>query len=75
MAGTNEILVRLSHDSAVLRLIEQNPDTGRLLWVNDSLEILEKEDNGPALTPVFALPAENEGNKPVSGEDEGLTKA
>lgn len=43
--GTDEVLVHLSHDSAVLRLIGQDPDTDRLLWVNDNLEILEVQDN------------------------------
>jgi hypothetical protein len=41
--GAHEVLVRLSHDSAILRLIEQDPDTERLIWVNDSLEILEQQ--------------------------------
>jgi hypothetical protein len=48
VAGTDEVLVRLSHDSAVLRLIEQDPDTDRLLWVNDSLEILELSEPTPS---------------------------
>jgi hypothetical protein len=69
--GTEEILVRLSHDSAVLRLIEQDPDTDRLLWVNDTLEILEAEDT-PAQIQAFALDASNEDG---TGEDEDLTKA
>jgi hypothetical protein len=67
--GTNEVLVHLSHDSAVLRLIEQDPDTDRLIWVNDSLEILAPVD-APAVKG-FALDVTNEDGK----EDEGLTKA
>lgn len=33
-------LVKLTKDSVVLRLIEENADTDRLAWVNDTLEIL-----------------------------------
>jgi hypothetical protein len=69
VSGTDEILVRLGHDSAVLRLIEQDPDTDRLLWVNDSLEILEATD--PQQIKAVALDVTNEDGK----EDEGLTKA
>jgi hypothetical protein len=66
VAGTDEVLVHLSHDSAVLRLIEQDPDTERLLWVNDTLEILEATD-----PQAVAIDVTNEDGK----EDEGLTKA
>jgi hypothetical protein len=67
--GTDEILVRLNHDSAVLRLIEQDPDTDRLLWVNDTLEILELPE---PKVQAFALDASNEDG---TGEDENITKA
>lgn len=63
-----EILVHLSHDSAVLRLIEQDPDTDRLLWVNDTLEILELPDTQ---VQAVALDASNEDGT----EDQDLTKA
>lgn len=33
--------IKLTHDSIVLRLVEQG-DTSRLVWVNDELEILER---------------------------------
>lgn len=69
VAGSDEILVHLSHDSAVLRLIEQDPDTERLLWVNDTLEILEATD--PQQIKAAALDVTNDDGK----EDEGLTKA
>ena len=65
----DEVLVRLSHDSAVLRLVEQDPDTDRLLWVNDTLEILEATD--PQELKAVALDVRNEDGK----EDEDLTKA
>jgi hypothetical protein len=66
----DEVLVKLSHDSAVLRLIGQDPDTARLLWVNDNLEILEATD--PQEIKAFTLDATNEEG---TGEDEDLTKA
>lgn len=40
--AVEEILIRLSHDSIVLRLIEQG-NYDRLVWVGDALEILEVE--------------------------------
>ena len=74
--GTDEVLVHLSHDSAVLRLITQDPDTDRLLWVNDNLEILELQDpKSPTITPVAVFDVETGGEPTESGEDEGLTKA
>jgi hypothetical protein len=69
VAGTDEVLVRLSHDSAVLRLIEQDPDTERLLWVNDTLEILEATD--PQQIKAVALDVTKEDGT----EDENFTKA
>ena len=38
---------RLSQDSAILRLIEEGR-TDRLVWVNDSLEIIAEQDETPA---------------------------
>ena len=38
--GQDEIAVRLSPDSMILRLLEQDPQTSRLIWVNEVLEIL-----------------------------------
>jgi hypothetical protein len=69
VAGTEEVLVRLSHDSAVLRLIEQDPDTDRLIWVNDTLEILEATD--PQQIKAVAIDVTKEDGT----EDEDLTKA
>jgi len=69
VAGTDEVLVRLSHDSAVLRLIEQDADTQRLLWVNDTLEILDATD--PADIKAVALDVTSEDGT----EDESFTKA
>jgi predicted transcriptional regulator len=76
VAGTDEVLVRLSHDSAVLRLVEQDPDTARLIWVNDNLEILEQEDITSTQVQAtqaqaVAIDVTNEDGT----EDEGLTKA
>jgi hypothetical protein len=54
-----EQLVKLTHDSIVLRLIEQNRGTGRVIWVgDDQLEILEADTplpafDGPAGDPAF----------------------
>lgn len=45
--GQDEIAVRLSPDSMILRLLESDPQTGRLIWVNDVLEILP-EQTAPA---------------------------
>lgn len=38
--AVREHLVRLSHDSIVLRLVEQG-DYDRLMWVKDNLEVIE----------------------------------
>ena len=55
-AGRPEEIVALSHDSVVLRLIEQGA-TNRLVWVNDSLEILEQ---GVSVTaPSFEITKNN----------------
>jgi hypothetical protein len=67
--ATDEVIVALSHDSAVLRLVEQDADTDRLLWVNDTLEILA--DAPAAKVQGFAIDATKEDGK----EDEDLTKA
>ena len=45
--GQDEIAVRLSPDSMILRLLEDDPQTIRLIWVNDVLEILP-EQTAPA---------------------------
>lgn len=66
--GVGEVLVHLNHDSAVLRLIEQDPDTDRLIWINDILEILEAP--APAVKAVAIDITNDDGT-----EDESLTKA
>lgn len=38
--GRDAVTIKLSHDSIVLRLLEQG-DHDRLVWVNDTLEVLE----------------------------------
>lgn len=38
--GKEEVVIKLSHDSVVLRLIEAS-DFDRLVWVGDDLEVLE----------------------------------
>jgi predicted transcriptional regulator len=68
--ATHEVLVHLHQHSAILRLIEQDPDTDRLLWINDTLEILDLPDT-PAQVKAIALDVTNEDGT----EDEGLTKA
>ena len=76
VAETSEVIVHLHQHSAILRLIEQDPDTDRLLWVNDTLEILELQDpKSPTITPVAVFDVETGGEPTESGEDEGLTKA
>ena len=43
-AAQPEQLIKLSHDSVVLRLVEQNAGTSRLIWVGDDhLEVLEAD--------------------------------
>jgi hypothetical protein len=66
--GSEEILIHLNHDSAVLRLIEQDPETDRLIWVNDSLEILEASKT---VTPTVSFDLESTDTKLYSGEAEG----
>jgi hypothetical protein len=48
-AGKPRQVVTLTHDSIVLRLIEQG-DTDRLLWVGDKLEVIEAA--APAAAPA-----------------------
>jgi len=67
--AADEVIVALGHDSAVLRLIEQDPDTERLLWVNDTLEILA--DAPAPKVQGFALDVTKEDGT----EDENFTKA
>ena len=50
--GRPEEIVALSHDSVVLRLLEQGA-VNRLVWVNDSLEILEQP--ATATAPSFEV--------------------
>ena len=40
--ATAEVIVHLHQHSAILRLIEQDSNTDRLIWVNDELEILDQ---------------------------------
>lgn len=58
-------VVRLTHDSKILRIIEGS-DHSRLVWVNDSLEILAPVPAGQEVIDV----AVNEGPGPV--EDGGI---
>jgi hypothetical protein len=44
---------KLSHDSVILRVIEQG-DFGRLVWVNDTLEVLEVAVNVAPSVPTAA---------------------
>ena len=46
--GQPEIAIALSYESMILRLLEQDPQTSRLIWVNDILEILP-EPTAPAI--------------------------
>jgi hypothetical protein len=64
----DQVVVALNHDSAVLRLVEQDADTDRLLWVNDTLEILA---DAPAKAKGFAIDVTKEDGT----EDEDFTKA
>lgn len=57
--ATPRQIVELTHDSIVLRLIEQG-DTDRLLWVGDSLEVIES--TGPS--------AGSAAESDASGDDE-----
>lgn len=58
--GRDEITIKLSSDSIVLRLIEEG-DTDRLVWVADRLEVLE-------VLPVQAQRAVSGGTEPHDGE-------
>jgi hypothetical protein len=46
-------LVKLTHDSIVLRLLEENAGTDRLAWVGDTLEVLASSQSASA-TPTAA---------------------
>lgn len=48
--GQEEVVIKLSPDSVVLRLLESG-DTDRLVWVGDKLEVLEVLPGSPAVTP------------------------
>ena len=48
-----EVRMHLSKDSAILKLIEQGGAHNRLVWVNDSLEILETGVAVSSSTPSF----------------------
>jgi hypothetical protein len=48
-----EVRIHLSKDSAILKLIEQGSAHDRLVWVNDSLEILETGVTVNSSTPSF----------------------
>lgn len=53
-----EVRVRLSNDSILLRLLEAG-DTDRLIWVNDTLEVLEaatQEASAEVTEPLPSLP-------------------
>lgn len=60
--GVPAKVVTLSKDSIVLRLIEDG-ETNRLLWINDCLEILERQE-----LPVQADPFSPENTDPFSAE-------
>ena len=51
--GRTEVVIKLSHDSVVLRLLESG-DTDRLVWVGDTLEVLEVLPGSPAVSMVKA---------------------
>ena len=50
-AGNDEVRIKLSKDSIVLRLLERG-DTDRLIWVNDTIEVLEVLDFGTSEVAV-----------------------
>lgn len=53
VAAVQEVRVHLSKDSAILKLIESGQAHDRLVWVNDSLEILEAGVSVNPSTPSF----------------------
>lgn len=55
--GEERVLIKLTRDSMILRLIEEGKADSRLVWVNDELEVLE---------PVKALSAQS---VPAVGQD------
>jgi hypothetical protein len=61
VAGKAQHLVKLSHDSIVLRLVETDPGTRRLMWVGDSLEVLEADTPLPGVDGDDAPAYDTEG--------------
>lgn len=57
--GQEEILIRLNHDSIVLRLVEAG-NFDRLVWVGDALEILEVEPMTGIEVPDAGAPSVDE---------------
>lgn len=57
--GTPAHVVQLSHDSKVLRLIDEGNDS-RLVWVGDTLEILDVDTTAAASVAATVLGAEVE---------------
>lgn len=53
VASKSEVIRHLQHDTVVLRLIEQDPATTRLVWVGEDLEILAAQPAAVQSTPVF----------------------
>ena len=45
-------LVKLTKDSVILRLIEENAGTDRLAWVNDTLEVLAASQSASVAVPT-----------------------
>ena len=52
--GSSEVIRHLKHDTVVLRLIEQDAATARLVWVGEDLEILAAAPAPATTTPVEA---------------------
>jgi hypothetical protein len=63
-AAQPQVLVRLSHDSIVLRLIESG-NTDRLVWVGDKLEVLEATPSSASGVTAAS---------PVTGEDDSTVE-
>lgn len=57
VAGKAERRIPLTEDSMILRLVEQDASTGRLIWVDGSLEILEQAITPAGGTSVHAADA------------------
>lgn len=67
--GEDRLVIKLSHDSIVLRLLEEGGED-RLVWVNDELEVLAVLPNTDSALPATGSePVEVTGHDPFENVD------